>query len=132
MFLSFMDIISHILFAHIVYGKQVFSLEMAIGAVFQDLDRIYSYSRKRFFGAKSRTFFHELPFISAVILIAWILNFKLFVLGVISHVILDFITGHTKPFYPFYSKDVNFNLPLKAKLLLGVVIWVIGLNIILS
>ena len=121
-----MDLISHVLFAHLITGSTKISYELVIGSVFQDLDRLYSYPKKRMQRAESRTFFHELPFISLVILWAVVSGHILFVYGVISHIFLDFVTGHTRPFYPIVRDDIDFNLPFRAKIFLGVVIWVIG------
>lgn len=120
-----MDLISHILFSFI-FTKSL-SIWCILGSVFPDLDRIYSYMKLKFFGHESRTWWHELPFLSVVIFVAFVSGFYLFALGIISHIFLDFVTGSTRPFYPFSKKIINFNLPLKIKILFGAIIWVIGL-----
>ncbi len=121
-----MDIVSHIVFAHILSGQKDLSLPLLIGATIPDVDRFYMYLKGKFRGANSRTFFQELPFLSFLILFGIIINQPLFSLGVISHIFLDFITGETKPFYPFSEKIVDFNLSIKYKIILGAVIWGIG------
>ena len=119
-----MDLISHIIFG-IIFSKNL-SLLAIFGAVFPDLDRLYSYPKKRFFSYSSRTWWHELPFLSFVMLIGIVLGLYPFVLGVVSHIFLDFVTGSTRPFYPFSKKIIDFNLSKKVKIVLGGIIWVIG------
>ncbi len=121
-----MDIISHIIFAHLLSGERNISIPLILGAVAPDVDRFYMYLKGKFRGAKSRTFVQELPFLSLLILFGIIIEQPLFSLGVISHIFLDFITGETKPFYPFTKETVNFNFPIKYKIILGGIIWVIG------
>ena len=120
-----MDIISHILFG-ILFSREI-SLWVIFGTIFPDLDRFYSYPKKNFFKYKSRTWWHELPFLSLVMLVGIMLNLYPFVLGIISHIFLDFTTGSTRPFYPLNKKIVDFNLSRKNKIILGGIIWVIGL-----
>ena len=120
-----MDLFSHIFFS-IMFFKKVFYLAI-FGAIFPDLDRLYSYPKKRFFLYGSRTWWHELPFLSSVMLIGLVFRLYPFVLGIISHIFLDFVTGSTRPFYPFSEKVVDFNLSKKAKIILGGIIWAIGL-----
>ncbi len=121
-----MDIVSHIVFAHILSGQQDLSLPLILGAAVPDIDRLYMYLKGKFRGASSRTFIQELPFLSLLILIGIVIDQPLFSLGVISHIFLDFVTGETKPFYPFCRETVNFNLPIKYKIVLGGIIWGIG------
>ena len=125
-----MDIFSHIFFG-ILFAKDI-SLWVVFGSIFPDLDRFYSYSKGKFFKYKSRTWWHELPFLSIVILIGLILKIYPFVLGIISHIFLDFITGSTRTFYPIIKEVIDFNLSKKNKILLGVIIWVIGIVFIAS
>ncbi|MEE9406290.1 MAG: metal-dependent hydrolase [Candidatus Aenigmarchaeota archaeon] len=119
-----MDIISHAVFG-ILFAKQV-SLQAIIGAVFPDLDRLYTYPKGKYFKHGSRTWFHELPFLSIVMAAAFFLGFPLFSLGLLSHIFLDFVTGSTRPFYPLSDKHIDFNLNRKTKIALGAAIWAIG------
>jgi membrane-bound metal-dependent hydrolase YbcI (DUF457 family) len=119
-----MDLISHIIFAYILnFGN--FDFWLFLGAMLPDLDKFVTYRKGYFGGYRSRTLFTELPFASILIIISNFIN-PLFTLGLISHYILDFITGETRPFYPFIKNVVNFNLKLKYKVLVGVIIWSIG------
>ncbi|GEM_PF-5741003 len=120
-----MDIISHAIFG-IFFAKQV-SLQAVIGGVLPDLDRLYTYPKGKYFRHESRTWFHELPFLSVVMAAGFLLGFPLFSLGVLSHVFLDFVTGSTRPLYPLSRKHIDFNLPKKAKVALGATIWATGL-----
>lgn len=54
-----------------------------------------------------------------------------FALGLILHIFLDFLTGETKSFSPFSNLTANFNWPMRAKLVLGGIIWGIGVSIML-
>lgn len=119
-----MDIISHAIFG-ILFAKQV-SLQAVIGAVFPDIDRLYTYPKGRYFKHTSRTWWHELPFLSVVITAGFFLGFPLFSLGVLSHIFLDFLTGSTRPFHPFSGRHIDFNLPRTVKVVLGAAIWAIG------
>ena len=120
------DIISHIFFAFLFARQKTLSIPLIVGAIFPDLDRLYSYPKGIYQGAKSRTFFQELPFLSIVMAVGLLINQPLFSVGIISHFLLDFLTGETHPFYPLSKKKVNFNLPLHLKILVGVILWVIG------
>ena len=122
-----MDIISHILFAFLLAGQKELSLPLLLGAVLPDIDRLYSYPTGNYRGAKSRTLFQELPFLSLLMIIGILIGETLFALGIISHFLLDFLTGETQIFYPFYIKPVNFNLSISFKIIVGVIVWVIGL-----
>lgn len=124
-----MDFISHIFFS-IIFLKEI-SWFGIFGAIFPDLDRFYSYLFKRkFFGHESRTWFHDLPFLSIIILFGILLKIYPLVLGIISHIFLDFVVGATRPFYPFNKKVVDNNLSFKQKIILGGIIWAIGLAFI--
>jgi membrane-bound metal-dependent hydrolase YbcI (DUF457 family) len=119
-----MDIISHAVIG-ILFAKQA-SLQAIIGAVFPDLDRLYTYPKGKYFRHDSRTWFHELPFLSIVASAAFILGFWPFAMGLLSHIFLDFITGSTRPLYPLSKRHIDFNLSRKAKIALGAAIWAIG------
>lgn len=136
-----MDLITHAFFALMlakVLGytltelKVEGALQLLFGAALPDVDRLYSYPRKKFGGYVSRTFVQEFPFMSCLLAVACLLstlNFStfLFILGLISHIFLDFVTGSTRPFYPLFKRPVNFNLKLKHKILVGALTWAIGL-----
>jgi len=47
-------------------------------------------------------------------------------LGLISHYVLDFILGESKPFHPFFENIVDFNLELKYKIAIGAGLWLTG------
>jgi hypothetical protein len=127
-----MDIISHVLFAFLLARQKELSLPLLLGAVLPDIDRFYSYPMRNYRGAKSRTFFQELPFLSLMLIIGILIGEPLFSLGIISHFLLDFLVGESRVFYPFYKKPVNFNLPLRFKVLIGGIIWAIGLAYMVS
>ncbi|MDI6806389.1 MAG: zinc dependent phospholipase C family protein [Candidatus Aenigmarchaeota archaeon] len=119
-----MDIISHIIFACILnFGS--LNGWLILGSVLPDFDKFITYRKKQFKGYRSRTLFAELPFTSILIFLSVFIN-PSFTLGLISHYILDFISGETRPFYPFLKNVVDFNLKLKQKILVGVIIWLIG------
>jgi len=123
-----MDPITHVLFSAILFNK--LDPALVFGSVLPDLDHIYSYLKGNLRSYRSRTPLHELPALSFLIAISSFLNPSLS-LGLISHAVLDFITGDTRPFYPFHKGVVRFNLPAKLKVLLAVIVWAIGLAIIL-
>jgi len=119
-----MDPISHIAFAYILnLGKG--SMWLIIGSLILDFDKIYTYTQRKFRGQESRTFLSELPFVCLLIGLATIIN-KDFTFGMISHYVLDFLVGETKPFNPFQKNIVNFNLKTTHKIVLGAIIWLIG------
>lgn len=119
-----MDLISHIIFAYILnFGN--FNIWLFFGSIVPDLDKFITYPKKQFKGYRSRTLFAELPF-SSILIAFSILISPAFTLGLISHYVLDFLTGETRPFYPFFKNVVNFNLKLRHKILVGGLIWLIG------
>lgn len=126
------DIISHIIFAFLIAKQKAFSFPLFLGAVLPDLDRLYSYSRGKYRGAKSRTLLQELPFLSLLITIGVLIGQPLFSLGITSHFLLDFLLGETLPFSPFFKKNVDFNIPIRFKVIIGGIIWVIGAVYIIS
>ncbi len=122
-----MDFVSHVILAHFMTGTLIFSKELTFGSLFPDLDKVYVYAKRKFRRAESRTWFHELPFLSLVVLIASLTHHHLFACGVITHIFLDFVTGETRPFYPFIEKKVDYNLSLKIKAVMSVMVWASGL-----
>jgi hypothetical protein len=119
-----MDPISHIAFSYILnlgHGN----LWLIIGSVILDIDKIFTYVQRKFKGHESRTFLSELPFVCLLIGLSTIFN-KDFAFGIISHYMLDFLVGETKPFNPFQNNIVNFNLKTNHKIVLGAIIWLIG------
>ena len=119
-----MDPISHIAFSYILNLGQG-SLWLIIGSVILDFDKIFTYVQRKFRGHESRTFLSELPIVCLLIGLSTIVN-KDFAFGIISHYILDFLVGETKPFNPFQNNIVNFNLKTNQKIVLGAIIWLIG------
>ncbi len=128
-----MDIISHVFFALML--NQYFDWWVALGSVLPDLDKLYTYPKKRFFRSESHTFAGEIPFSVLFVLIFSLLSLyfgqHLFSLafGYMSHILLDFLVGETKPFRPFLKDKVDFNLSLRRKAVVGIVVWVSGLYV---
>ncbi|MBI2676250.1 MAG: metal-dependent hydrolase [Candidatus Aenigmarchaeota archaeon] len=128
-----MDLISHALFALIL--NQRFDLWVIVGSLLPDMDKLYTYPKKRFFRSESHTFIGEIPFASMFVFALSFLSpyfgpylFSM-AFGYMSHILLDFLAGETKPFRPFLKDKVDFNLGMKGKLALGAAIWLIGLNL---
>ncbi|MEM5773120.1 MAG: hypothetical protein QXL86_02740 [Candidatus Aenigmatarchaeota archaeon] len=90
-----------------------------------DIDKLFTYSKKKFKGHESRTMFSEIPVGSIIIFFSIFIN-KDLTLGLISHYLIDYLVGETKPFYPFFKNIVDFNLKFKYKIILGVILWTIG------
>ncbi len=122
-----MDIISHIFFGIILYRG--LDPLLILGAILPDFDKVWTYPKKRIKGAASRTILTELP-IMPLIAIAGYFFSPAFALGVISHILLDFVTGETRPFNPFVKDTVNFNWRLRYKLILVGAIWGLGIYLI--
>ncbi len=125
-----MDLISHLFFALLLYQR--FDIWLFIGAVIPDIDKIYTYPKKRFRGAGSHTALGELPFGAILLLASASLSiFYPFLtsltFGMLTHMLLDFITGETGPFRPFATERVDFNWPIKAKIIIGIFLWGAGL-----
>lgn len=119
-----MDIISHLVFAVLLNGG-VPDILLLLGAVFPDLDKAVTYPKRHFLTHLSRTLFTELPLESIIIAIS-IVFIPQFTLGLISHYILDYLSGETKPFHPFFGNIVSFQPSMKVKLLVGAIFWIIG------
>jgi membrane-bound metal-dependent hydrolase YbcI (DUF457 family) len=124
-----MDLISHILFGIILY--QAVDPFLILGTVLPDVDKAWTYPKRRIRGANSRTVLTELP-LMPLIAIAGFFFSPAFSLGVVSHLVLDFITGETRPFNPFSTETVDFNWSLKTKLVLAGVLWTSGIYLIAS
>ena len=122
-----MDFVSHVFFAHFLAWKFEFSKELALGSLFPDIDRVYAYLNQKFRKAESRTWIQELPFLSIVVFVSLMSGHNYFAVGVVSHVFLDFVTGETRPFYPFIENKIDYNRSLRTKALMSVIIWVFGL-----
>ena len=122
-----MDIISHIFFGIILYGRV--DLLLVLGTILPDFDKAWTYPRRRIRGADSRTIVTELPIMPLVAIAGYFFS-PAFSLGIISHILLDFVTGETRPFNPFSKEKVNFNWPLKYKLVIAVIIWASGIYLI--
>ncbi len=122
-----MDLITHAFFAIILYGK--IDIFLIIGSFFPDLDKIFTYTKKHFRGAESRTPFTELIIMPLIAIVGYFIS-PAFSFGIISHILLDFITGETKPFSPFSDEKVNFNWGLKTKVIIGGTIWTLGMFLI--
>lgn len=127
-----MDLISHGFFALLLYQRLDFWL--ILGSILPDIDKVYTYPKKRFRGASSHTALGELPFGSVLLLASLILSlFYPFLysltFGILTHILLDFITGETRPFRPFVTERVDFNWSVKKKIMIGAVLWGLGLLI---
>lgn len=127
-----MDLISHLFFAMILYHKIDFWL--LLGSVLPDIDKIYTYPKKRFRGASSHTALGELPFGFILLMASFVFTLiypAAFALtfGILTHVLLDFITGETRPFRPFVTERVDFNWSIKKKIIIGACMWGLGLLI---
>ncbi len=126
-----MDLVTHIFFALML--SQRFDLWVVLGSILPDMDKLYTYPKKRFFRSESHTFIGEIPSSVFFVLVFSFLSLyfgrHLFSLafGYMSHILLDFLVGETKPFRPFLRDKVDFNLDMKGKLVLGASIWLLGL-----
>ena len=127
-----MDALSHIFFTHILTGTR-FSWGLVIGSVIPDLDKTYTFLvRRKFRKVESRTAFQELPFLSLMAGAFMVLGLLSVAQGILAHFLLDFMTGETRPFSPFSDRTIDFNLPIKGKIVLGGLIWasyLIGLTL---
>lgn len=119
-----MDPISHIAFVYIL-GLRNISVLSILGAVAPDIDKIFTYAHRKFRGHESRTIVHELPLAALFVSISILINSEL-CLGLISHYVLDFILGESRPFYPFFGNIVDFNLEWKYKIGIGATLWLTG------
>lgn len=125
-----MDLISHLFFSLLLYQR--FDVWLLIGSILPDIDKIYTYPKKRFRGASSHTALGELPFGTTLLLASRLLSILYPLLtaltfGILTHILLDFITGETRPFRPFVTERVDFNWPIKAKIIIGMFLWGMGL-----
>jgi hypothetical protein len=119
-----MDLLSHIVLAALLaHGRM--SWWLILGAILPDFDKILTYPRGYMTTHRARTAWAELPLSSLLILMALPIHTHL-VLGMVSHHILDYLVGETRPFYPFFKSVVSFNLRLRYKALLAVILWFIG------
>ncbi len=119
-----MDLVSHIVFACLLnFGRVDFWL--ILGSILPDFDKVFTYPKRKFRGCESRTFFTELPMAAILIPVSFFFPHT-FTIGLVSHYLLDFLTGETRPFNPFVRTVVDFELPLRYKALLGCIMWVIG------
>jgi len=119
-----MDPISHIAFVYILAMGNM-DIWFILGAVAPDIDKIFTYRYGKFRGCESRTIVHELPVAALLVGISILISNGL-CLGLISHYVLDFILGESKPFHPFFENIVDFNLELKYKIALGAGLWLSG------
>ncbi len=128
-----MDLISHAIFAMVLGGH--FDVWLVVGSALPDVDKIYTYPKKLFRGAGSHTALGELPLGLLMVLLletgaVLAPGFGAILgplgLGILSHLLLDFLTGETGPFRPFLGERVGLRWTLRVKVVLGVVIWIIG------
>lgn len=124
-----MDPVTHVFFTIILRLGQI-DPWFVLGSILLDVDKLFTYSKGHLRGYKSRTAFHELPFASLFLLIASVINMNL-CFGMISHLLLDFVVGETRPFFPFKNDIIDYNLELKYKFVVGAVIWLVGLLVLL-
>jgi len=115
-----MQLPSHIFLSYLVYTSitptpNLYLVPFLIASVALDLDHIPAYimNKKKYHkvaGTLWRTRLHELYgliLFSFIILIVWFFNHllaQILAVGIIMHYIIDFLTGETRPFYP-YSKE---------------------------
>lgn len=84
-------------------------------------------------GAKSRSRFHELFGLALFSLVIAVYSFfgslellKVVALSFVLHLAMDFVIGHTRPFFPFSDRVVFLNvLPVKYRMLFEVVATVV-------
>ena len=103
---------------------------MILGALLPDLDHIWTYIKRNFRGADSRTWFHELP-VAGMLAVGAVFVWPDFGLGLIAHIFLDFVTGETRPFAPFSKLKVDFNWSVRVKMVIGGILWAIGARLML-
>jgi len=139
-----MNVLLHFLFNYAVvdalFGNAIdYVFLIIIFSVIVDLDHIpYLLRVKRGvigkkFGAESRTRFHEIcgMFVASVLAsIAYFLvnttAVQVIFLSYILHLFLDFISGKTRPFYPFSDKKVFVGLvPAKYRVATEVILTII-------
>lgn len=138
-----MQLTSHVAIAYIVY-KLVFKdsneylIPFLIATVFIDLDHIFVLKANKEklkslkpMGALSRTRLHELyglVFFSTIFLLLYFVDSllaKVLSLGLILHYILDFLTGETRPFYPYSDEKIQifFTKNRKGRIILEVILF---------
>lgn len=139
---------THILLSYAVCSAIIpeansYLIPLVISAIFLDLDHIPAYlinkKNNNVSGALWRTRLHELygvMLFSFIIIFVWFFN-KTFAqvisIGIILHYIIDFLTGETRPFYPYsnekfriFSKNKILMIILEiisTIILLGLIVW---------
>jgi len=139
-----------LLVVDIVFGNaERFLFYILIFSVLIDLDHIIYISSvkgdlfRQKFGSGSRSRFHELYGLTLLSLGISILSvhdlilMQVIGLSIILHYASDFLSGKTRPFYPFSEKEVFLHIcPQKYRLhaeivltiLLGVMVWLRGIS----
>lgn len=134
---AIVDVLFGVAFDHLVL--------IVVFSVFLDLDHLPYLSRvkrtvvKKKFGAESRTRFHELYGLTIAAVLASIASLtghllivQIAFLCYVLHLFLDFISGITRPFYPFSRMKVFIGLvPARYRIhaeviltvLFGVIVW---------
>lgn len=119
-----MDIVSHVVFAWLLNGGEM-TFWLLLGSMAPDFDKIFTYTKRNFRGYRSRTSWTELP-VAALLIAGSVFVHPHLTLGLISHYVLDFLVGQSRPFHPLVGNMVDFNLPLKHKMVIGAVLWMVG------
>ena len=120
-----MNPLTHFLFAYflsdvLIGNSDQYLPVLFVSSTFIDLDHIFylfknfrEVLRTRRFGSGGRTRIHELyglSLFSMVLSVIYLVYPKIlvrfFIVGVMSHYFLDFISGYFRPFYPFSGTEV--------------------------
>lgn len=118
-----MQLPSHILLSYVVYSAvapepNIYLVPFLVASIFVDMDHVPVYlinkSRStKICGASWRTRFHELygaTFFSLIIILVWLFNqtlAQILAIGIIMHYIIDFLTGETRPFFPYSNEKIQ-------------------------
>ncbi len=136
-----MQLPSHILLSYAVYSAvapeaNAYLVPFLISSIVVDIDHVPAYllnkpKHTKICGALWRTRLHELygaTFFSFVIILVWLFNqtlAQILAVGIIMHYIIDFLTGETRPFFPYSNEKIQIFF-VKSK------IWLIILEFIFS
>lgn len=116
-----MQLPNHIAVSYVVYilsfGQTKYLVPFLIASVIVDIDHIIPWLRKgkdeKYSGALWRTRLHELygmVIFSLIIMALWFFSpllAKILWLGIIMHYSIDFLTGETRPLYPYSDTKVQ-------------------------
>lgn len=140
-----MQIPSHILLSYAVCSAVVpeintYLVPFLIASTIVDIDHVPAYilnksKHAKIRGVLWRTRLHELygaTFFSFAVIIVWLLNQKLaqiLAVSIIMHYIIDFLTGETRPFFPYSSEKIQIFF-IKNKIWLIVLEFIFFLSLI--